>query len=130
MNKLIKFGFIGLMAIAVVGTPVALHAQATNAPAKKASAKSPTNKTIPFHGNIKAIDNTAKTISIGNEIIQVTSETKITKLGKPATLSDGIAGEPVAGAYHKGTDGKLDAVSVRFGPKPAAETSNKQPKKP
>jgi hypothetical protein len=132
MNKFIKSGFIGLMAIAMVGTPVALHAQAaTNAPAKKASAsKTPTTKTIPFRGNIKAIDNTAKTISIGNETIQVTSETKITKAGKPATLTDGAVGEPVAGAYHKEADGKLDAISVRFGPKPAAESSNTKTNKP
>jgi len=133
MNKFIKSGLIGLMAIAVVGTPVALHAQAaTNAaPAKKASkAKTPVNKTIPFRGKIKAIDNTAKTISIGNETIQVTSETKITKQGKPATLADGVVNEPVTGAYHKDADGKLNAVSVRFGPMVVMEPSNTKTNKP
>src|SRR5262249_8932907 len=125
MNKFIKSGLIGLMAIAVVGTPVALRAQATNAPAKKTTAaKTPTNKSIPFRGNIKGIDNTAKTISDGNETIQSPSKPKTTKGGKPATLSEGAVGDPIAGAYHKEADGKLNAVSVRFGPKVTVEPSN------
>jgi len=48
-------------------------------------------------------------------MLNMTSETIITKDGKPAVLADGVAGEPVRGAYRKNKDGKLNAVTVRFG---------------
>ena len=123
MNKfMLKFALLGLLAVAVAGTPVALRAQdTTNAPA---AAKKPSKRVIPFHGKLKAIDNTAKTISVGTETIQITSETKITKVGKPATLEDGTVGDNVAGAYRKDADGNLNAISLRFGPKVPAATSN------
>ena len=125
MKKIIHISLVGLLAFVVVGTPVVMRAQSTNAPAKKITTeKKTTKKSLPFHGNIKAIDKTAKTISVGTEVIQITSETVITKAGKPATLSDGADGDQVSGAYRKDAEGKLNALSVRFGPKPAAEPSN------
>jgi len=125
MKKLVLSGLAGLLAIALVGTPAAVRAQAsTNAPEKKAApAKKAKNNAIPFRGNVKAIDNNAKTLSVGKETFQITSETKIIKMGKPATLADGAVGDMVAGQYHKDADGKLIATSVRFGPKAPAEES-------
>jgi hypothetical protein len=129
MKKLVLSGLAGLLAVALVGTPVALHAQAsTNAPEKKAPAKKANNNGIPFRGNVKAIDNNAKTLSIGKETFQITSETKIIKLGKPATLADGAVGDMAAGQYHKDADGKLTATSVRFGPKAPMEESDTKTK--
>ena len=132
MKKLILSGLMGLLAVAMVGTPVASRAQAsTNAPAaEKKPAKKAAPKSIPFRGNIKAIDNTAKTLTVGKETFQVTSETKIIKMGKPATLADGVEGEMVGGSYHKDTDGKLIALTVRFGPKAPTESSNTKTNKP
>jgi hypothetical protein len=63
---------------------------------------------------------------VGKRTFQITSETKIKKGGKPATLDDGVVGEDVGGYYHNGEDGKLNAVSVRFGPKPSAATDEKK----
>ena len=122
MNKsILKFALLSLLAVAVAGTPVALQAQnaSTNAPAKKH------NGPLPFHGKLSAIDNTAKTISLGNETIQITSATKISKAGKPAMLEDGAVGDEVAGSYKKDADGKLEAVSLRFGPKPVVDSGSK-----
>jgi hypothetical protein len=141
MKKFILSGFIGLLAIAVAGTPLALRAQAsTNATAaeKKARAekmagveKKDAPKSLPFRGKVKTIDNSAKTLSVGKETFQITSETKITKMGKPATLSDGAEGDQVAGSYHKDADGKSTASMVRFGPKsPADASSNTKTNKP
>lgn len=133
MKKLILSGLAGFLGIALAGIPATVCAQAsTNAPIaekkaatqKKTAAKKSAPKSLPFNGKVKAIDNTAKTLSVGNETFQITSETKITKLGKPATLSDGAEGDQVAGSYHKDADGKLDATTVRFGPKPQAESKN------
>src|SRR6185437_1129235 len=123
MNKsILKFSLLGLLAIAVAGTPAVLHAQTTanNAPAKKSA-----SRTLPFHGKLKAIDNSAKTISVGNETIQITSTTKISRSGKPATLADGAVGDEVAGAYKKDAAGKLNAVSLHFAPKMIMNSGSK-----
>jgi hypothetical protein len=112
-KSILKFSLLGLLAIAVAGMPVVLHAQQTPDLKKPA-------KPLPFHGKLKAVDSTAKTISVGEQTIQITSDTKITKAGKPATLADGTVGDEVAGSYHKTEDGKLNASMVRFGPKPPA----------
>ena len=123
MNKFIlKCSFLGLLAIAVAGTPVTLRAQTatTNAPAKKNL-----NRAYPFRGRLKTIDTTAKTISLGTETIQITSETIITKAGKPATLADAVVGDLVGGSYRKDAEGKSNAISVRIAPKPPADATTK-----
>jgi hypothetical protein len=128
MNKFIlRFSLLGLLVVAVAGTPVASRAQDTNAPA---APKKSSRHIIPFHGKVKAIDNTAKTISVGTETIQITSETRIMKLGKPATLEDGTVGEDVAGAFRKDAEGNLNAISVRFGPKPPVAVPNSKTNSP
>ena len=72
---------------------------------------------MPFHGKVTAVDTNAMTLTVGTLTLQVTSDTKITKDGKPAKLSDGVVGEPVRGSYKKTDDGKLNAVTVHFGVK-------------
>src|SRR6185312_10440409 len=127
MKRLILSGLAGLLAIALVGTPMALRAQAsTNSTAQKKAATETKAlvKLIPFRGKVKAIDNNAKTLSVGKETFQITSGTKIIKLGKPATLADGAEGDEVAGQYRKDADGKLTATSVRFGAKNPAVSSD------
>jgi len=123
MNKsILKFGLLALLSVAIAGTPVVLRAQnaTTNAPAKK-----PSNRTLPFRGKLAAIDNTEKTITVGKETLQITSETRISKAGKPATLEDGAVGDEVAGAYKKDAQGKLNALSLRFGPRFTADSGSK-----
>ncbi len=69
------------------------------------------------------MDTSAKTLTVGTLTLQITSDTKITKDGQPATLSDGVVGEPVGGTYTKTADGKLNALIVHFGAKPKKKTS-------
>lgn len=121
-----KFSLLGLLALAVSGTPIMLHAQetstaSTNKPAAKASAHS-----RPLRGKVKAMDSTAMTITVGNTTFQITSQTRITKDGKPATFGDGVVGDNLAAQLKKDADGKWNAVSVNFGAKakPAAKASN------
>ena len=57
------------------------------------------------------------TLKVGERTFDITSKTKITKNGEPATLSDITVGEMVGGAYKKGADGKLEATSVKVGGK-------------
>lgn len=123
MNKLIKLSLLGLLSLAVAGTTVTLRAQ--NTPTAPAAEKKTTKRALPFHGKLKAIDNTAKTISVGNETFQITSETQISKLGKPATLADGAVGDEVAGSYRKDAEGKLNVLRLRFAPRPPAASNTK-----
>jgi Domain of unknown function (DUF5666) len=85
---------------------------------KKAAPKEAKKKAAtPARGKADAIDKIAKTVKVGERTFQVTSETKITKAGKPATLDDGKVGDEVGLSYNE-VDGKLVARSLRFGPRP------------
>jgi hypothetical protein len=124
---------VSLLAAAIAGMPLQLLAQSTNKPAatKKSTAvkkdSAANNKSAhPFHGNLAAVDKAAKTIKLGKSVYQVTSETKITKDGKPATLDDGVVGEPVSGYAKPTDDGKMAATTVRFGAKAENKSAEKK----
>jgi hypothetical protein len=126
MKSILKIGALSLLAAAIAGLPTQLLAQSTNTPAadKKAAVakKEPAAKkkgAHPFHGKLAAVDNVAKTIKVGESIYQITSQTKIVKAGKPATLEDGVVGEPVGGFAKPTDDGKMAATTVHFGAKAA-----------
>jgi hypothetical protein len=114
-----KLTLATILAALVVGVPLTMSAQ-DKTPAPTAPEASAKPKAIPFRGKLAEVDKVNKTITLDEKTKRtflITSETKITKAGKPATLDDGVVGEDVAGQYLKGTDGKLTAKSVRFGPK-------------
>ena len=96
---------------ALLTTPAVVRAQdaaSTNAPAATAPAK---KHGMQFKGKIVAIDATAMTLTVGTKTFNITSTTKITKDGKPATLADFAVGDPVSGNYKKNGD-KLDATAL------------------
>ena len=129
-KSIAKLNLIGLLAVTLAALPASSVAKEsnTNAPAveKKAPKESKAAKKsskLPFHGNLKAVDKTAKTISVGEMTLQVTSETIISKGDKPATLEDGVVGarghflsasmlRPVASAL-AGLSSELDAGNHR-----------------
>jgi hypothetical protein len=126
INTALRIGALSLLAAAIAAAPSRLLAQSTNKPsAEKKSAiakKEPAAKqkaAHPFRGKLAAVDKVAKTIKVGESIYPITSETKITKAGKPATLADGVVGEPVSGYVKPTDDGKMAATTVTFGAKPA-----------
>jgi hypothetical protein len=121
-RQILKITTLSLFAVAILAAPALSLAQdtSTNAPA----ASAPKHKHgAPFHGAVTALDANAMTLTVGKLTVQVTSETKITKDGKPATLADGVVGEPVSGYYKKDADGKLSATTIHFGGK-KKETSD------
>jgi hypothetical protein len=127
MSKSIQqFLLSTLLAAAVLG--IVLPAPAADTPPAPDPAKA---KRMPFGGKLKAIDKVAKTITIDREnknTFAVTSNTKITKAGKPATLNDAVIGEDVGGlAVDK--DGKLELLSLRLGAKPALPPAAPTPAK-
>jgi hypothetical protein len=132
-RTILKLGTITLLAAAVAGAPVQLLAQNTNKPAaekKTAVAKKDSaakkKSAHPFRGKLAEVDKAAKTIKLGQSTYQITSETKITKDGKPATLEDGVVGEPVTGYAKPTEDGKMVAASVYFGAKPDTKGGEKK----
>lgn len=113
MKKLLGLGLVCAMAVlSSLATAPAADKPATGDKPKKEG------KPLPFNGKLTAVDKTAKTITVGERVFQVTADTKIMKDDKPATLDDGKVGEQVRGSY-KSAEGKLDAVSIFFGPKAA-----------
>lgn len=136
MTSLLKLGALGLLAVALAGSPAQLLAQTTNNPTatKKATvtkkdAATKSKAAHPFHGKLAAVDKIAKTIKVGESVYQVTSATKITKDGKPATLEDGVVGEPVSGYVKPTEDGKMPATTLHFGAKADDKGGSKKKEK-
>jgi len=120
-----------LLIVAMAAGPAQLLAQNTNKAVvpKKSTAAEPAvkkSRAIPFSGNLKAVDKTAKTITVDKRTFQITAETKILKADKPASLENGVAGEYVTGSYTKSDDGKLLAHSIYFGGKTKAKGAEKK----
>jgi len=132
MKSLSKIATFSLLAAALAAWPAQLFAQTTNKSAGKnapAEKKEPGKQTAgPFRGNLAALDKSAKSISVGKRTFYVTSETRILKAGKPATLEDGVVGEEVSGGF-KTENGKLVATKVTFGPKTSGKTVEKKNEK-
>jgi hypothetical protein len=83
-------------------------------------------RALPYQGKIVALDQQAKTVKVGEKVFQVSTDTKITKNGQPATLADAAIGEQVGISYRQGDDKTLNLVSLRIGPKPEVKKENKK----
>ena len=136
-KSILRIATFGLLAAAIAVAPTQGFAQEKKkkdqpGAEKKEEPKGEKKKGggIPFHGKADAIDKTAKTVKVGERTFHVSSDTRITKAGKPATLADGVVGEDVGGSY-KEVDGKMVLNSIRFGPRPDGEPKgdNKEKKK-
>jgi hypothetical protein len=113
-----QIALFSLVTAALLAMPAISRAQdtTTNPPAAAAPAAKK-HALLPFHGKVSAVDATAGTITVGKLTINVTADTKVTKVtkdGKPATLADFAAGELAAGAYKKDGE-KLNATVLHNG---------------
>ena len=128
-RSIVKLVFVGVLGSLIVGAPVHLYAEDKPPAEKKAPAAGEKKKgLLPFTGHLTAVDKTAKTIKVGERTFQITSETKISKTEKPATLDDAVVGEAVRGAYRNTDDGKMAAVTVRLGAKLKGEAAPRKKK--
>jgi hypothetical protein len=127
-KTILKITALGLFAAAMFVAPVPVRAADTNAaPAEAATHhKRSDHATLPFNGKLTAVDTNAMTLTVGERTFEITSETKITKDGFPATLSDGVVGEMAGGSFRKGDDGKLTAMNIHFGTKAAGSAARKK----
>ena len=78
--KIVLFSFI---AASILAMPILLHAEGTNDSSTSATAPAPKKHGAPFHGTLADTDTNAMTITGGRRTFQITSETHITKNGKP-----------------------------------------------
>jgi hypothetical protein len=107
-----QYLLLGMAALAIAALPIQA-ADKAEGQAKTEGTKE-AHKAVPFHGKLAA--KTDSSIKVGEHTFQVTSDTKIMKNGKPATLADGEIGKEVAGQYQM-VDGKAVAKMIRFGEK-------------
>src|SRR5712672_2288568 len=128
MNKAFTIALLGALA---AFQPIALHA--ADNPAETPPAKTEKKlRSLPFNGRVSAVDKAAKTVTLeGKEkvrVFQVTSETKIHKDKKPATLDDVVVGDRVGGAYRENAEGKMELVSLNTGlPQNKGKTKEAKP---
>jgi len=113
-KQIAKIAFFSLIAAALMAVPTISRAQDTSA---NASATATKKHGLAFRGKVAAVDTTASTITIKDQAYSVTSDTKITKDGQPATLADITVGTAVHGAYTKDAAGKLTATTITIGGK-------------
>ncbi|MEW6158789.1 MAG: hypothetical protein AB1813_15290 [Verrucomicrobiota bacterium] len=123
---------IALLALFAMATGVQA---ADEKPAKpgKDEKKEARQARYPFNGKLDSVDKTAMTVTVAGKenkrILHITSETRIMKAGKPATLDDAVVGEAIGGQALKTPDGKEQAVSLRLGAKPDAPEKKEKPAK-
>ncbi len=117
-----------LVTAALIALPAAVRAEDTAAPAttETTPAKKKNADVTPYHGKVMAVDATASTITVGEDKLTVTTETKISKDGAKSKLADILVGDKVSGSYKKGADGKLNAVSIHDGKKAGNGTKKKK----
>lgn len=73
-------------------------------------------KALPFYGEVAAVDAAAKTVTIGENVYQVTDATQIHNADKPAKFEDVQVGKKIGGNY-KTADGKKEIVKLNVGVK-------------
>jgi hypothetical protein len=137
-KAILKISLLNFIAAAIIALPAAGRAQEAatpNAPAapeqkSEAPTKHKKHDHSVFNGKLSAFDAKAMTLTVGERTFEITSETKITKNDKPATLADGVVGEMVGGAYKKDAAGKLIATSIHFGGKSEGEKKHKKKSEP
>jgi hypothetical protein len=114
-----------LLAVAAVLLAAVLAAPTLSSGADDSSAKPAADGANKFYGPVTAVDTTAKTFTVNDQIFTITAESQVTKGTNNATLADAVVGEPARGSYVKGADGKLEVTKVRFGKKVGGKAGGK-----
>ena len=115
MKNLLKYTALGLLSAVLIATPGLSRAQdaSTNAPSSAAPVVK-VKKSLPFKGKLASVDAPAGSFTVGTLNLVITSTTKISTNGVPATLADFKVGDNVTGAYKKAADGKLNVTSLKL----------------
>jgi len=115
-----KITLVTILAALAVGVPLRLSAQDAKTNAAPSPATPHPTRPFQFRGKLAAVDKVTKTITLDEKTkrtFEITSETKLFKGSKPATLDDVMAGDMVMGTYSK-IDDKLVAKRIYVGMRP------------
>ncbi|MGO8701412.1 MAG: hypothetical protein ACLQVY_27315 [Limisphaerales bacterium] len=123
MKLTTKICLILITATAITSLPVS--AQSTNTPATTNAARAARRAVPSYRGKISAVDATGMTLTVTGRLgefkVKVSSKTRITKDGKPATFSDAAEGLNAFGQGKKDADNNWEASTLRLvTPKAAA----------
>jgi hypothetical protein len=113
--------------VTVFATTFTLPVSSADAKPAAAEKKEAKPRALPFKGKIDALDQSAKTIKIGERTFHATADTKITKAENPAKLEDAKVGDEVGLSYRE-VDKKLNLVSLRIGPKADSKAAKENKK--
>lgn len=117
IRKLVLLVFAAMLAFGLATqVPAQEKKEDTKPGAPSATETKPKRDTIPFRGRVIEVNKTEMTIKVGQRTFYMTSSTRITKAGKPATFDEIAVGDMVTGSYKKTAEGKLELVSVRIVP--------------
>jgi uncharacterized protein YqeY len=116
MNKMLyRLLLAGLASAMIAGMTTPMQAATKAATTENAKAKKA--KATVYNGKVATVEKMAKTFTLDGKkdlVFQVTSETRIVKDGKPATMDDVTVGESVK-VRSKVKDDKTDALLVQIG---------------
>jgi Cu/Ag efflux protein CusF len=125
------FFLLAVVLFGVASSPLVVPSAFAADAGSSAEKKTAKPRARPVTGKVEVIDSAMKTITLSGEkkqVLYVTSETVLNKMGKPALFSDIVVGETIGGSVVD-EGGKLMLKSLRIGPKPEAEKPAKKPKK-
>ena len=123
-KHILKIALFSLLAVAVAAPTTSFAQEKKEKPAQEKKEKKAGQ--LPFRGKVTAVDKTAMTVTVGERVFHVTSETRVFKAEKPATLEGVTVGEIVRGSYTKGEGDKLNAKSIYVGQRPEGEAKKKK----
>lgn len=132
MLKKLKITFIvGLMSAVAISYALPATAQEKDKSPKTENKEKKKRDVYPFTGKVTSVDKVNKKLLVngadGDRVFNITSETRIMKAGKPATLDDAAVGEQVSGQAKKAGE-LVEAVSVYIGPRPEGKGGGKKKK--
>ena len=97
--RAIVFAAVVLMAMVLMtAAGVSLAADSTTAPSTAPSGSSSKSGASKFYGTISAVDTTAMTFTVDNQVYSIVPETQMTKAAddSTATVADATVGQPGA----------------------------------
>jgi len=128
-QMMVRIAMVAFFAGALVVVPALSRGDdtgATTQPASEPSAGGTAQGPTKFYGTVTAIDTTANTFTINDQVYQISGETQMTRNGKSATLADAVVGEPARGSYTQDSSGKMNVTKVRFGKKTGGKGGGKK----
>jgi hypothetical protein len=115
MSKVSRVFGAAMLCLGLLSAGIVIAQQDPATPAKDQQKKEHKMKTAMLNGTVSAVTDSALTIvdsQKGEHTVSITSETKVTKAGKDATLADVKANDVVTVEVQKGEGNTLTALNI------------------